>query len=288
MAFLAGLLVLLLFIRSLLTRSQEIKYIAVSSNLTLNFGDCKPNMLYSIYHGDVPIYSFCEYTQQIPDTFEGRIKVNESLGCVTLVNVTKSDDGYYKLERTSANGKKELLLEAEVRILDEAWINELYRNNTEETISLTVGCAGEAYSINWTMDGGGLSDRHLLSDDNRTLTIPYNVTGMITVHVSNLASADNKYIALIKDLNEITNNSGPIMYWNINRVIWREGGGQADNHILILSRNVTNISVITLSESTGDDQFDSGWWGLLIIVISVILLVVAVLVCKKKRNANVL
>ncbi|XP_073444906.1 cell adhesion molecule CEACAM20-like isoform X2 [Dendrobates tinctorius] len=109
---------------------------------------------------------------QIPDRFVGRIRIDKTTGSITLHNVTKNDEGYYRLVRTNGNGKNENLPSVKVQVLDPIWIHELFHNYTDGTISLSRCHAGNPGVISWMIDGSDLLDRRWLSPDNRTLTIP--------------------------------------------------------------------------------------------------------------------
>ncbi|XP_075700985.1 uncharacterized protein LOC142665240 isoform X2 [Rhinoderma darwinii] len=239
--------VFLLFIQLDLTKSREVKHAALSSDITFCFKPCKPNNLYKIYHGIVTIYIPCHATYQIPDKFEGRISVKETTGCITLSNVTEKDGGLYTLEHKNGNGKKETYREIMYILHEQVWIHELFRNVTNRTISLTVVCPGEPDTIIWRWGGGDLPDWNWLSGDNRSITVPDDVTGMITVHVSNRVSTDSKNITLIKDLNGKSGHLGRTMFRNMTRVIWGPGGGRPGNQTLSLPRNITSIFLMNFS-----------------------------------------
>ncbi|XP_040267718.1 pregnancy-specific beta-1-glycoprotein 9-like isoform X1 [Bufo bufo] len=241
---------LLLFIGFTLIQSHEVNRVAIGSNITFSFKPCKLNTLYKIHHDHVAIHIPCNYSYLIPDKYEGRVSVKESTGRVTISNITKRDGGIYTLEYRNGDGLRELYRQIRYEVHDLVWIKELSRNDTGTTISFTVVCDGEPDAVNWTMDGEDLGDGSWLSHDNRTLAVPNNITATFTVHVSNLVSADSKNITLINDLNGKSNPLGVVMYPNITKVIWAEGGGRPSNQTLVLSRNVTNLYVLTPSEVT--------------------------------------
>lgn len=220
------------------------------------------------------IQIFCGYKPLIPEKFEGRIRVDEATGRVTLKNVTKSDGGLYAPELTNGNGRKEAQHAIRYVFHDKVWIRALSRNYTDGNISLTVACAGDPDTISW-MDGGDLTAGYWLSDDNRTLTIPQDATGGVTVHVSNLVSAERRHITLINDSSG--KHDAPIMYWNVSRVIWSDGGDQPGNQTLILLRNFTDLYVMTRSASN-DPEVDQSSNHEIVVIIPVVVAVVILLV----------
>ncbi|XP_073510024.1 uncharacterized protein [Phyllobates terribilis] len=265
--------VLLLCICPRLSQSQEVKYIALFSDVTFNFGPCERNKVHKIHIDDVTILSPCNSSPQIPDRCEGRIITDKTTGTITLCNVIRSDAGYYRLERTNGNGIKEKLPGVEIQVLDPIWIHELFHNNTDGTISLTLCHAEDPGEIIWKIDGRDLLDQRWLSSDDRTLTIPYNYTGAITV--SNQVSADNKSITLIRDRNGESGHLDHIMDLNIAREIWGDGEGEPSVGTLILPRNISTIYVLlTTSDEASEHQFHSrkhfGLFGILLVFILVI------------------
>ncbi|XP_073507010.1 uncharacterized protein [Phyllobates terribilis] len=278
--------VLLIFICFILSRSQGIEYKALSSNVTFNFGPCELNKVYKIHIDDVTILSPCNSSPQIPDRFEGRIIINKTTGTITLCNVIRSDAGYYRLERTNGNGKKENLPGVEIRILDPVLILELYRNDTERTISFTVRCVEVPGAFNWTVDGRDMPNQRWQSTDNRTLTIPYNYTGVITV--SNLVNGESISITLIRDLNGKHDHCDHIMHLNITKEIWGECEGHTGDETLILPRNITNKCVLIPSDKT-DEPHSRGYrshdhFGLISIPVVILFSIILLAVLWKKTS----
>lgn len=211
--------------------------------------------------------------------------MDEATGCVTLRNITKSDGGLYTLEHKNSNGRKELHRQISYVLHDKVWIRALSRNDTDGNISLTVACAGDPDTITWRMDGGDLPAGYWLSDDNRTLTIPHDATGGVTVHVSNLVSAERMNITLINDVNRKNGPFGPIMYQNITRVIWADSGGQAANQTLILLKGVTNINVVTwLTNDEGTGVHPSRDFIFILLPIAFIILLAAIVAVFLRRG----
>ncbi|KAG9480825.1 hypothetical protein GDO78_010212 [Eleutherodactylus coqui] len=239
--------VFLLFISSILIKSEEIKDAAVSATILFCFKRCEAKSRYKIDHDSgVTIHIPCDSEPQIPAKYEGRLSIDKATGCVTLRNTTKSDGGLYTLEHKNGHGDKESHRQIRYRFHDKVWISELSRNDTDGRVSLTVGCAGEPKAIIWMQDGEHLPDGDWLSADNRTLTIPYNVTGKFTVIASNLVSADSKNITPIQGLGD--RYVGHIMYPNMTGVKWGEGGDEGSNQTLLLPRNATDLYVMIPSE----------------------------------------
>lgn len=208
--------------------------------------------------------------------------MDEATGCVTLYNVTRSDGGLYAPELTNGNGRKETQRPIRYVFLDKVWIRALSRNDTDGNISLTVACAGDPDTITW-MDGGDLTAGYWLSDNNRTLTIPQDVTGGVTVHVSNLVSAERRHITLINDAHGKLRYLDPIMYQN--------------NQTLILPRNITHVYVLTRSankdpavDQSADDK--TVVITLVVVVVVILLLVVVAIVyhytkdCRRNNEAS--
>ncbi|XP_073445052.1 uncharacterized protein [Dendrobates tinctorius] len=286
--------VLLLFTCIYLFRSQKSKYRAVSADVTFDFGPCEHNSRFKIYTpvDNAAILIPCNSTSQIPDRFEGRISINYTTGSITLHNVTKNDEGCYRLEHTNGNGKKESLQGVEVRVLDRVRIAELYLNDTERTISFTVCPVEDPGAFNWTVDGRDLLDRHWLSPDDRTLTIPYNYTQAVNVSVSNQVSSDRKSITLIRDLNGKHGRCEHIMHLNISKERWGESEGHTGNGTQILQRNITNICVLIPSDKMADPHSGGcrsrNHFGLIsipvVIVFSIILLAVLWKKCLKVED----
>ncbi|XP_066428681.1 uncharacterized protein [Eleutherodactylus coqui] len=237
----------LLSIFCILIKSQEIKDAAVSATILFCFKPCEAKSRYKIHHDSgVTIHIPCDSNPQVPAKYEGRLSIDKTTGCVTLRNTTKSDGGLYTLEHKNGHGDKESHRQITYRIHDKVWISELSRNDTDGRISLTVSCAGEPEAIIWMQDGGHLPDGDWLSADNRTLTIPYNVTGTVTVIASNLVSADSKNITPIQGLGD--RYVGHIMYPNMTGVKWGEGGDEGSNQTLLLPRSATDLYVMIPSE----------------------------------------
>ncbi|XP_077118400.1 uncharacterized protein LOC143774564 isoform X2 [Ranitomeya variabilis] len=264
-----ALTVLLLFICPTLIQSQEVKYIARSSDVTFDFGPCELNSVFKLQYDGVTAHIPCNSSPQIPDMWEGRISIDKTTGSITLHNVTRSDAGCYTLVRTNGNGKKENLPGVEVRVLDPIWIHELFRNSTDGTISLSRCHAEDPGEISWTIDGRDLLDQRWLSPDNRTLTIPYNDTGVIMV--SNLVSADNKSITVISGLNGESGHLGHIMGLNIIRLIWGDGGDEPTMGALLLPRNISTIYVLL---TPSDETREPHWNPLVWVAVSFILILV--------------
>ncbi|CAJ0951516.1 unnamed protein product [Ranitomeya imitator] len=228
--------VLLLFICPTLIKSKEIKYIARSSHVTFDFGPCARNQVFKLQYGGATAYIPCDSSPQIPHRWEDRISIDKTTGSITLHNVTRSDAGNYTLVRTNGNGEKGKLAG------DSIWIHELFHNYTDGTISLSRCHAEDSGVIIWTIDGRDLLDQRWLSPDNRTLIIPYNHTGVITV--SNPVSADNKSITVIKDLNGEPGHLGHVMGLNVIRLIWGDGGDEPTIGALLLPRNISTIYIL--------------------------------------------
>ncbi|XP_069583441.1 uncharacterized protein [Ranitomeya imitator] len=221
----------------------------------------------------------------IRDKFQGRLNVDNTTKFLTLQNVTKNDAGYYTLDRTNGNGKKGKQMTVEIRVLDPIWIHEMFHNETEMTISFTLGNATDLGTIIWKIDGEELLVEHWQSHDNRTLTIPYNHTCAITVNVSNHVSADTKFITLLKDLNRNFSHLWHIMYPNMTKLIWDDGEGHIGSWTLIIPRNITKICVLIQSDQMGEQQSRSYnhfcWIAITLAILSSIILVVVLF---KKSN----
>ncbi|XP_077118398.1 uncharacterized protein LOC143774562 [Ranitomeya variabilis] len=275
--------VLLLFICPTLIQSQEVKYIARSSDVTFDFGPCDLNRVFKLQYDGVTAHIPCNSSPQIPHRWEGRISIDKTTGTITLPNVTRSDAGYYTLVRTNGNGKNEKLPGAEVQILDPIWIHELFHNSTDGTISLSRCHAEDPGEISWTIDGRDLLDQRWLSPDNRTLTIPYNDTGVITV--SNLVSADNKSITVIRDLNGESGHLGHILGLNIIRVIWGHCGDEPNMGALSLPRNISTIYILL---TPSDETREPLWKHLAWVAVPLVLILVfgSFYVIYQRRRAN--
>ncbi|KAM3919050.1 uncharacterized protein RB166_013802 [Leptodactylus fuscus] len=245
----------LLVTSQILTNGEELRHAAVSSAISFSFKPCKPENIYKIYHDSkVTIFIRCSSSHQIPDKYVGRISINESAGYVTIHNVAKSDGGLYTLIHKNGGGGTETQRLIRYVIHDKVWISWLSRNDTNDAISFTVGCAGDPERIVWTMDGEDLPDGHWLSDGNQTLTVLYNVTGNYTVNASNLVSVESKNITVIEDCNGEQGHLSPKMYQTITKVIWSEDGGRPDDHTLVVPRNVTILYIVRLSETSQDHK----------------------------------
>ncbi|XP_069622956.1 uncharacterized protein [Ranitomeya imitator] len=187
-------------------------------------------------------------------------------------------------------GKKENLPAVRVRVLDSIWIHELFHNYTDGTISLSRCHAEDSGVIIWTIDGRDLLDQRWLSPDNRTLIIPYNHTGVITV--SNPVSADNKSITVIKDLNGEPGHLGHVMGLNVIRLIWGDGGDEPTIGALLLPRNISTIYILlTPSEETHEPHWRS-WKRVACVVVPLVLILMFfgfyVIYQRKKANSQVL
>ncbi|KAM3919015.1 uncharacterized protein RB166_013762 [Leptodactylus fuscus] len=275
---------LLLFISPVLAIREE--HAAVSSNITFVFKPCEKNGYYKIHHNNVNSYIYCnpETPPQISEEFEGRISVNKSLGRVTIHNIVKSDGGRYILVCKNGNGGSESSQEIRYVIHDEVRISELSCNVTNENVTLTVSCDGDVEGKIWTYNGGDLPDGHWLSDDNRTLIIPSNVTGRFTVNPYNKVSADSKTIYVIKDLNGKPGHLCP-MNRTLTKVIWGDRGRPSGDQTLNLTRNITNICVLTSDITSDERQFTSHrlFWLYSLLVIPISVIIVAIIAYKKSR-----
>ncbi|XP_073495680.1 uncharacterized protein [Phyllobates terribilis] len=257
----------------------------MSSHVT--FGRCEPNVVFKITREGVTAHIPCDTTPVIPHKLQDKLRLNKTSRFITLHNVTKSDAGYYTLERTNGNGEK-YKQTIEVRVLDLVWIHELLHNETDRTISFTLDNAADLRTIHWKIDGEELLAGPWRSPDNRTLTIVYNHTGTITVNVSNVVSADSKSITVVRDRNGNFSPLCHIMYPNMTRLIWDEAGNHTGNWTLILPRNTTDICVLIPSDKMGEPQSRSRNHFVLIGVPMVILCVIILVVvwCKKSNKCR--
>ncbi|XP_073495681.1 uncharacterized protein [Phyllobates terribilis] len=87
----------------------------MSSHVT--FGRCEPNVVFKITREGVTAHIPCDTTPVIPHKLQDKLRLNKTSRFITLHNVTKSDAGYYTLERTNGNGEK-YKQTIEVRVLD--------------------------------------------------------------------------------------------------------------------------------------------------------------------------
>ncbi|XP_073495551.1 uncharacterized protein [Phyllobates terribilis] len=124
--------------------------------------------------------------------YKERTTLDATCGCVNISDVREDDAGTYFIYFTDKDQSKRLHHTVDCDVLAPIIISNISMTSTGENSSLTVFFTGdEPASVTWSKIGGELPEGYLLSNHDKTLTIPGTATGVYRVVVCNAASEDS-------------------------------------------------------------------------------------------------
>ncbi|XP_077320413.1 cell adhesion molecule CEACAM2-like [Lithobates pipiens] len=213
----------------------------------------------------------CDHTRWNP--LNGRVIADSKSGCCTIGSVKKRDSGIYTLSLTGEDGKERLLRCYKYQVIDPVIIHNITRQsgNLKRVMSLTVSYSGDQpVTIIWRKDKEDLPEGCQLTHNNQTLIVPYNVSGNLTVTVSNPISMEMRNYNVSAIINPVTIHNITCQSGNLEKmisltvlysgdppsvIIWRKDeedlpeGCQLthNNQTLIVPYNVTGKFTVTVS-----------------------------------------
>ncbi|XP_071970182.1 uncharacterized protein [Engystomops pustulosus] len=168
--------------------------ITTSGTLTFCNLPCKAGGEYNVDHHNSMVFSFfCEdKSLRVYGGYKNRTTVDTACGCVIVTDISSHDDGTYFIYHFKEESNS-LLHMVDCHYMAPIIISNISITRLGENSSLTVHYTGdEPATVIWSKKGGDLPDGHRLTDHNKTLTIPGNVTGVYRVVVYNSASTDSR------------------------------------------------------------------------------------------------
>ncbi|XP_072887048.1 SLAM family member 9-like [Hemitrygon akajei] len=120
-----------------------------------------------------PILKFHKSSKEpaLIQNYSGRITFSTFNGSFAIHNITREDEGLYRL---FINLKRVAVQAVWVRVIDKLSAVSLRSNSSSlgDTIKLSCNISGYPHQYQWRKDGGGINPRHQLVKGNGVLVIP--------------------------------------------------------------------------------------------------------------------